>query len=198
MELLNNTRYNLFLTAIVVSVVMSVTMIFQSFTFAYGLDTSTYHSSTRGESLRDQGNGHSQILCDHCTFNTGGGTPGPQGPSGSQGEQGPPGERGSPGPIGQPGPPGEQGPAGPPFEIVRVSKTVTQDPGGGRVIQAVCPPDTSLTGGGYRFTAGVVSPTVLESGPISANSDGWAARVENNSQFPATVEVTAICGKSAH
>jgi hypothetical protein len=65
-----------------------------------------------------------------------------------------------------------------PVEVVRVSNTRTFDPGSGGVIQSVCPQETFLTGGGYRFTAGVVSPSVLESGPISANSHGWAVRVQ--------------------
>ena len=59
---------------------------------------------------------------------------------------------------------------------------------------AILPSGAFLTGGGYRFTAGLVTPTVLESGPKAPNAEGWPIRIDNHSGFPGGVEVTAFCG----
>ena len=60
----------------------------------------------------------------------------------------------------------------------------------------ILPSSTFLTGGNYRFTAGLVTPTVLESGPKAPNAEGWTMRINNHSGFPGAVEVTAFCGKA--
>ena len=58
---------------------------------------------------------------------------------------------------------------------------------------AILPSGTFLTGGNYRFTAGLVTPTVLESGPKAPNAP---IRIDNHSGFPGAVEVTAFCGRN--
>jgi len=63
-------------------------------------------------------------------------------------------------------------------------------------IQAVCPSNTSLTGGGYRILSisfGTVPHSVLESRPTSFNSEAWLAVVGSDSDWPYTIEVAAFC-----
>jgi len=61
---------------------------------------------------------------------------------------------------------------------------------------AILPSCTFLAGGGYRFTAGLVTPTVLESVAQRSNAEGWTIRIDSHSGFPGAVEVTAFCGKA--
>ncbi|OKJ74389.1 hypothetical protein AMK32_35985 [Streptomyces sp. CB01883] len=80
----------------------------------------------------------------------------------------------------------------PPVRYVQVSNVQTCNPDGLCTFRASCPSGTVITGGGVSVSPLISSGLYLmESEPD--NSTTWKGTVRNNTQFPVTVTVKAIC-----
>lgn len=84
--------------------------------------------------------------------------------------------------------------AQPPVRYVQVSNVQTCNADGLCTFRANCPSGTVVTGGGVSVSPLISSGLYLmESEPD--NSTTWKGTVRNNTQFPVTVTVKAICAR---
>lgn len=113
-----------------------------------------------------------------------------QGPVGPAGPAGPAGETGPAGPQGPEGPQGPPGPAGTAQTAV-VSKSVTVS-GSLTAIQANCPADHLVLGGGYNVPTNV---KVFRSGPaeVSGAWSAWLVVAATTDGLTGNVTAYAVC-----
>ncbi len=128
---------------------------------------------------------------------------GPQGPAGAVGPQGPQGERGPMGPQGQRGAVGAQGPQGDEVQAQQALALATNalsvklqeafvkqdEKQGFPQIEATCPANSVLTGGGFAIVAG--SPQIRESAP---EGNAWSVEAVGGAF---TVKAYAVCATTS-
>lgn len=129
---------------------------------------------------------------------------GPQGAQGAQGAQGPQGEKGAQGPKGEKGERGLQGERGQPGEDVLAQVTEKVESAAvpantNRSISVECPGTSVATGGG-AFNENTPSATLIQSGPLPADTisggapKGWEVTYETHATG-VEVFVYALCAE---
>jgi Collagen triple helix repeat (20 copies) len=125
------------------------------------------------------------------------GRQGPEGPEGEPGLQGAQGQRGERGLQGEQGPEGDQGPPGSSPEYTNAYSEHRSVPAGSfAFVNAICPPDTIVVGGGYatqNVSTAKLMPTNAYPVTMGDGRQAWYVVMHNMGNTAEAFWATAYC-----